>query len=613
MTLRALTLLAPFALMGCPQDDTDTWPEPEPDTSTDSDTEEDTEEDTDPGVDTEEPQTEHCGTLEGENIWAAADNPHVVTCSIDLEDAELLIEAGAEVYFLPNTRLGVSLGGFQSDFRVLGTEDEPVYFGPVSGPGPGKWGGVYIGEFAGDIRLENLTINGGGAGLDPSSVGNLWVVDVPIAVRNLTLQDAGGIGLNLVDDASLTQGSEGIIVTGSGSYGVAIDATQAHTLPTAGSDYSGNAVDAVFVDSDTITESVEWENLGVPYAIESLVLLEGIVPNPAILTIGPGVEVQAGVGAVLGVATEGGAAGLIADGTEEEPVRFTSLRAGVDAHWQGIVIGEAAVDNQVEFHHTTIEWGGGNPLTQTNLLVNSSPVLADHLTVQSSINYGIRMNGYDGFFRAGSNNITIQDTERPLELDASEAASVPVDTVFVDNRINEVELDGNRIFFDTTWPVLPVPWRLTGNTTIAAPAGTGATLTLPPGTDLRFAWLASMSVGGVVNQGSGNVYAVGTSADPIQITAADSYTRGAWRTIILSYCDEDETQFEFFELSYAETAFTFIPLNASANQTCFTPLMDEGIIRDVEDFAFSTDPEGFEFDPGPNMTYLLTPPAQEHP
>ena len=117
---------------------------------------------------------------------------------------------------------------------------------------------------------------------------------------------------------------------------------------------------------------------------------------------------------------------------------------------------------------------------------------------------------------------------------------------------------------------------------------------------LRMAYRAGLTLGGVVAQGSGNLSAVGTPTDPIVITAADSYSEGAWRTITLSYCDA-ETAFSNFEIAYPTTAFTFIPLNASANQTCMTPSIDAGVIRDARDYAFNAIPEGFE--PGELLTY----------
>ncbi len=607
MLCRSLALSAVLALVGCPADDTDTWPDAntstDADTDSELDTEQDTEEDTDLGFDTDIMEVEHCGTLSGIHVWTAEDNPHVVTCTVALEDADLTIEAGAEVFFSPNTLLRVSTAGLQSDFRVLGTEADPVYLGPTSGPGPGKWGGIYISEFAGEVRFENVTINGGGAGVDPSNSGNLWVDDSSITVRNLTIEDSGTIGLNLVDSARLTAVSENIVVNGSGWYGVAVDCTQAHTLPAGDSDYTGNAVDKILVDSGTVSAAVEWENLGVPYALESFVAMEGIVPAPAILTIGPGVEVQAGFGGVLAIATGGGAAGLVANGTESEPVRFTSEAAGVDAQWQGIEIGEAAVDNQVVFRHTTIEWGGGDPITQTNLLVVDTPILADHLTIQHGLRYGIRMGGYNGRFRSGSNTLVISDTVLPIQVSASEADTIPtdVDTVFEDNVIQRVELLGNRLYFDTTWPVLELPYQILGNTIIAAPPGQDSTLTLPAGSRLMMGWNATMIVGGVINEGRGNIIAQGTSAEPVTWTSANSYTPGAWGSIILSNCDADITVFDEFSIGFATNGFSYSPLSPGNGQICQPNIIQNGFIHDIDKTAYTLIPNDFE--EGTGMTY----------
>lgn len=603
--MRPISLIALALLAGCPASNTDTWPEPDTDLGTeDPDTELDTEADTEPDtdLDTAVPETDHCGVISSDEVWLAADNPHVISCDVELEGGDLTIEAGAEVYVLNGNRLTVSADGFQSSLLVQGTETEPVYIGPASGPGPGKWGGIQIAEFAGQVSLTHTTINGAGAGLDPSASANLRATNITIHLDHVTVEDSEQTGLLLRGTAALSDSSTAVVAQNNEAYGVAVDCTRAHTLPAEDSDYSGNAIDAVLVDGGTITEAVTWKDLGVPYALDATVNLEGIVPAPAILTIEAGTKIQI-VNGALRVAASGGAAGLRSEGTEDAPVVFTAYRSGVPGHYSGIEAWEATVDNQLVLRHTEIRWGGGHSINRANLLVVDTPLLADHLTSTDSEAYGIRLTGYDGYFRPGSQAVVVERSEIPLQIAASAASSIPLDadTRFVDNDIQRVELIANRLYGSTTWPVRDLPYQLNGTLHVAATAGNTATLTLPPGTHLMMDYNASIEVGRIFNEGTGAIVAVGTEADPIRIVAANSYTWGAWDAIRLGACPEGATQFAHFELAHATNGFYLAPRDALGDANCSDADIDFGWIHHMRDYAYVQVPD--DFVEGTSMTY----------
>lgn len=597
----AWPLAAVLALAaGCPGPDTGDWPDPNPDTDTDTDTEPgtDTDTDTEPDsdLDTSIPETTHCGTLAGAHTWAAADNPHVVTCHVDLEGAALTIEAGTQVYFLPGTSLRVSRSGFQSDLRVLGTAEAPVWMGPASGPGTGKWTGVRVNEFAGAVELRHLTIDGGGSGGDETGAGTLWVDEVAISAEQLTVSGSGGVGINLRRRARFAPGSSGVRAEGNASYAVAVHASQAHTVPAAGSAYTGNGIDAVRVDRGTITTSVSWADLAVPYAVVGLVDLEGIAEAPAILTIDPGTELRFDVGAGLRASPGGGASGIVAEGTPAAPILFTSLRAAVPRHWVGVEAWPATVNDKLVLRHVTIEWAGSSTIHRANLLVEGTPLLADHLTVRHGLAGGIRMHEHSGLFREGSGAIVSTENALPLQIAASAAWTVPddPDSTYVGNDIDRIAVTGNQVYYSQTWPLPDAPWWVSGNLDIAGPDGGSATLTLLPGTEIAFDFGSRMRVGSSFSQGLGAVSAVGTPEAPIVFTAGNAFTWGAWGGIALGACPPGSTRFENFEVAYADVAFNLTATSLLDGRSCHDVVITEGWIHHMAEAVFRGAPDDWE-------------------
>jgi hypothetical protein len=595
-------------LAGCPGPDTDTWPDPETDTE-DTDTEDtdtDSDSDSDTAVDTDDTavvETTHCGVVASDEVWTAAQNPHVVTCTVQLEGGSLTIEPGAQVFFLQNAGLVVSRDGFQSGLVAVGTEEAPIWFGPISGAGRGKWAGIRISRFAGNVVFEHATINGGGAGVSRDLVANLVVQDVPITLRDVTIEDSASYGALFTDAGRLQVGSEGLRFRNNYNFALSIDATQAHTLPAAGSDYTGNLVDAVRVESGVITVPVTWEDLGVPYGVDGVVDLEGIAIAPAILTIEPNVTVQFDTGSTLRASPADGASGIIARGTADRPILFTSMRSEVTRHWNGIEAWPATVDDQLVFEHVTIEWGGAHIINQTNLLVDATPILAKDLTVRQSWGAGARLIGHGAVFRDGSENIRMTENPWPMEIGASAVWSIPDDSgsSYRGNDIDRIAVIGNQVYYDQTWALPDVPLWVFRVVHVAGPDGRTAILTLPPGSQLMFDYQAELQVGTSPVLGDGGLYAVGTPASPVVFTAGGSYTYGAWKGLLLKGCVPGSTRLDEFEIGFAEDGIDLLPNSVTLGRSCGDAVIQNGWIHHSSKNGVVNAPEGFSL--GENVVF----------
>src|SRR5262249_28182290 len=142
--------------------------------------------------------------------------------------------------------------------------------------------------------------------------------------------------------------STGLVVTENDHYPVNMWANGLSTLPDG--DYTGNAIDAVFLvgsGAGAIGEDVTIHDRGVPYVIGNEVsnpqlrVVGGSAASPVQLTIEPGVELRFGLGGVLhvdyGAVPSMASAALVAEGTEDAPIVFTSDAATPAAgDWLGV-------------------------------------------------------------------------------------------------------------------------------------------------------------------------------------------------------------------------------------------------------------------------------------
>lgn len=322
--------------------------------------------------------------IDEENVeWNNLDVPYRITSGeIEIENVNFTISEGTTIEFENNASLEfLSGGGLIAD----GTENDPILF-TGSDEQPGWWNGIYIRSSTNTNNILNhVTVEyGGGDEFTRSGAGNVVVAsslggDASIDITNTTLRYSGSDGLWVRNNGELPEFSNNTITENEGTP-VNISSYNAHQLDDE-SDYTGNADDYIYVrgDSDIDSENVTWESLEVDYRVSS----DHIEINGINMTINPGVTLEFENGGGFEFRDD---AGLIAEGTETDPIIFTGTEEQ-QGWWDGIFLRNTTnTVNRLDF--VTIEYGGGDDFTGTdaaNLVVGRSLDGESHAEVTNSI------------------------------------------------------------------------------------------------------------------------------------------------------------------------------------------------------------------------------------
>lgn len=325
--------------------------------------------------------TIHEGDVVGTETWSADAGPHIVRGDVDVRDgAKLTIEPCATVRFEENANLNVAfpLTPNTGELVAEGEEGRPITFEPENGA---RWGHVSI-HAPGSARLAWLTIEGGG-GPDTQRGESLEIVgdgelpgDRMVRVDHVTVKGAAGTAVVVGRGAAFTADSTDLTITSSGTepthFPIMIGELAIDTLPSGS--YTGNAVDEIHLQPEVISaagglqEDATMHDRGVPYRVgenpnglDDFSLHTGDGKPMPTLTIEPGVVLKFLPGNALIIsANDVGVAALIAVGTEERPIVFTSAEESPAAgDWRGLwYSGTPSGDNRLQ--HVRLEYTGAD-------------------------------------------------------------------------------------------------------------------------------------------------------------------------------------------------------------------------------------------------------------
>jgi hypothetical protein len=161
-----------------------------------------------------------------------------------------------------------------------------------------------------------------------------------VLVDHVTIKDSLGYGAVVDRAAAFAEGSTDLVIVGAGKgdaerpFPIRIGEGAIHTLPKGA--YTGNGVDEILIFEDAVVpgsglrEDALMRDLGVPYRVGQGTNKQMRVEE-ATLTIEPGVTLRFEPGAGFEVhhmnADEESRAALVAVGTAEKPIVFTSASA----------------------------------------------------------------------------------------------------------------------------------------------------------------------------------------------------------------------------------------------------------------------------------------------
>jgi hypothetical protein len=178
------------------------------------------------------------------------------------------------------------------------------------------------------------------------------------------------VGVALTENAGFSAESRALTITGSGLYPVRAWPTAITNIPDG--DYTGNARDELVIVGRPLTFDATLHDRGVRYLVgdelsKSVLSVGAGEAGLATLTIEPGVELAFKADGMLelehftGVFPASGA--LVAVGTPEAPIVFTSADSTTAGAWVGLVFGGTPqATNRIE--HAVVSYAGGVNGTQ---------------------------------------------------------------------------------------------------------------------------------------------------------------------------------------------------------------------------------------------------------
>lgn len=331
--------------------------------------------------------------IEDEDVtWKALDVPYLVgPDAIEVLGVNMTIDPGSILEFESGGELRLAdNGGLIAD----GNDNEPILFTGTHEQA-GWWNGIYFEEPnpAGN-RLNHVTVEyGGGTEYRNSGSGNIVIgrqfrEDASVEITNSTIRYSDSNGIWVRSNGELP-GFENNSIENNDDAPVSIASNRVHNLD-AGSTYSGDSDTYVYVrgGSDIEDEDVTWEALNVPYRVNSSTIeVLGVG-----LTIEPGTTLEFESGGQLRLDEHGG---LIADGTDNEPIIFTATNEQA-GWWDGIYLEESSFAGNV-LNYVTVEYAGGTEYNNSgsgNVVVgrlfrDDSNIDITNSTLRNSDSYGL--------------------------------------------------------------------------------------------------------------------------------------------------------------------------------------------------------------------------------
>jgi hypothetical protein len=312
------------------------------------------------------------------------------------------------------------------------------------------------------------------------------------------------------------------------------------------------------VHSGVITSDETWRAEDGPHSVPSALQVR------ATLTLDPCVVVHVGAGVDIDVGDSTTAGRIVANGTAERPIRFESASAGT-------FFGTIFVSNgSLDFEHVELEHGGASRGAVVEVVgpddgsVEESLRAVDTRIVSPSAS-GVRLTRGAGF-TDDSRGLTITGagadpsaeptfTSYPIDIDPPGLFTIPEGTYTGNVRdVILVRTPNPRVSVDETFRNVGVPYLIDDTFLMYDEGGADLTLTVEPGTTLRFDPSTSGGVGMVLgNAASGSevdLVALGTSAEPIVFTSTAA-SAGAWAGILMAHASPTGSAISNVVVEYA--------------------------------------------------------------
>ena len=363
--------------------------------------------------------------------YLARDTIHVGGSSAPI----LTLEDGVDIQFTRDTGLWVGTSASGSGDLVVDGTTEGVTLTSTTAV-PGSWYGLLLG--AGTSPATNVygaTIEYAGShtsyrggvyvetGYSSSSFPSLEACTIQDNKQHGVYVQSGGLSLTdstvsgtTASDSSGSDGdgvhivnsdADGLVfsgnaLTGNDRYPAFIPPTYMTSLD-AGSTFTGNGADRLYVQGGTVGVSGTWADLGVPWYLGADVTIRDTVSTDAytpIITVGAA-EVEFAINTSLYVGS-GGTGDLVANGTLFTSGRQPTAYAG---DWNGLYISSQSTA-VTSIRNSTVSFGGRSTSRGNIYVYYASPTIQDN-TLTDSSTYGITCTGAGGATISGNTGVNL--------------------------------------------------------------------------------------------------------------------------------------------------------------------------------------------------------------
>jgi hypothetical protein len=365
--------------------------------------------------------------------------------------------------------------------------------------------------------------------------------DVPIVVRGAGFVgrvapeirlELGGytetLATTFIDATTLAATIPADLGRPSGVYDVVVDQGSATTLPKRFTVTQGEGSTL----SGSIASDVTLRAFDSPHVVTGDVRIE----NGAIVTLEPGAVVMFAGNTNLRIDVGANSAGaLVADAGEPgvgDQVVFTRFQdlggPAPSGHYRGLRFGANVMTASTLLRNVVVEFGG-RLNTEANrgaveVLSGSAPPIYDSI-IRESLNHGLYAQSGAGSESEWFNGNQLTANGRaPINIGSDEVSTLGASLDLLGNGQDRIFVRGSTVSRpNAAWGSYGVPYYLSNGLIVRG----GSTMTVAPGTEMRFAPGQRFQVSTAVEQGT--LVALGTPQAPIRMVADD----GTWDGILL--------------------------------------------------------------------------------
>lgn len=299
------------------------------------------------------------------------------------------------------------------------------------------------------------------------------------------------------------------------------------------------------IDENTVLEDIFVNSDNPDY------IVTGNISVNAELTVMPGVVIHFQQNRSFTI-TSGTNAMMVAEGTSDNPIVFTSANVAGEVRWSGIIFESADARNSLSF--VNISWAGsednfysgGWRTTSVGVEENGSLKITNS-SISHSGDYGLYVDN-GGSLNEFLSNTFENNVGIPVAIPASEAHSMDEGSVFSGNSDDVVMIYGSTLNegSETTWKALNnARYHISGDLSI------NSFLTINEGAQFQVAEDRVITIGS-----SGTLIAVGTATDHILFTSANVAGQLYWNGLIVESGDS-RNKIDFVDVHWAGNTENF--------------------------------------------------------